>query len=213
MRKGEQTQQFNVGHHRPKVVVVCCNGWMLDVVVARDATKSSHLNLSSSLVVLDQIVLVKHRQGAVDQIDTSLLQQPILFSFIRRDAVQPRSPHHSHVQVRVAQPIHSILSSLDSSQHQFCIHHVRQNAEHLRLNGQLLVHQRQVVLQLAVLRDDDAVPCLVILRSSGSTQHLHHVHGRQLIPLALLWVVHLGSFDDDGVRRQVDTPSQRGSRD
>ena len=28
-------------------------------------------------------------------------------------------------------------------------------------------------LQLAVLRDDDAVPCLVILRSSGSTQHLH----------------------------------------
>ena len=113
-----------------------------------------------------------------------------------------------------------------------------------------------------MLRDDDAVPCLVILRSSGSTQHLHpwkrlwcwwsasvfilfigstkhiashydidntaacreftesdtkaakimrftcepvrtsanqwHVHGRQLIPLALLWVVHLTSHGSHG---------------
>mmetsp|Transcript_8552 Transcript_8552/g.20310 ORF Transcript_8552/g.20310 Transcript_8552/m.20310 type:complete len:405 (+) Transcript_8552:1211-2425(+) len=51
---------------------------------------------------------------------------------------------------------------------------------------------------------------LVVLGTSGSTDHLHHVHGRQLVPLALLGIVDLRALDDDGVGRQVHTPRQSG---
>mmetsp|Transcript_29704 Transcript_29704/g.63180 ORF Transcript_29704/g.63180 Transcript_29704/m.63180 type:complete len:350 (-) Transcript_29704:240-1289(-) len=53
---------------------------------------------------------------------------------------------------------------------------------------------------------------LIVLRSPSTAHHLHHVHGRQLVPCPLLRVVDLCALDNDGVRRQVHAPGQGGCR-
>mmetsp|Transcript_97493 Transcript_97493/g.173621 ORF Transcript_97493/g.173621 Transcript_97493/m.173621 type:complete len:371 (+) Transcript_97493:1300-2412(+) len=176
VRQGEETQQLNVGHHWPKMLVVCGNGWVLDVVVTCHTAKGSHLDLASSLIILDEVVLVQHHERSVDQVHTSLLQESVFLSLIGGDAVEAWRAHHANVKVGVSQPVHSILASLDGAQHHLGIHHVRQATKDLRLNRKLLVQERQVVLELAVLGDDNAVPLLVVLRPSGSSNHLHHIH-------------------------------------
>mmetsp|Transcript_96000 Transcript_96000/g.248261 ORF Transcript_96000/g.248261 Transcript_96000/m.248261 type:complete len:215 (-) Transcript_96000:1286-1930(-) len=53
---------------------------------------------------------------------------------------------------------------------------------------------------------------LVVLRPTCAAHHLHHVHGGELVPRALLRIVDLRALDDHCVCRQVDTPRQRGRR-
>ena len=55
----------------------------------------------------------------------------------------------------------------------------------------LLVHEGEVVLELRVTGEQDTLPLLVVLRPSGSTQHLQHVQHTQFHPPPLLWTVHL----------------------
>mmetsp|Transcript_125895 Transcript_125895/g.228490 ORF Transcript_125895/g.228490 Transcript_125895/m.228490 type:complete len:474 (-) Transcript_125895:2533-3954(-) len=208
VRQGEETQKLNVRHHGLQVVVECGNRWVLDVVVAGDAPQSRDLHLPSAFVVFDQIVLVKQHQPTVNKVDTPLLQQPVLLGLIRRDAVETWSAHHAHVEIRVTEPVHRVLARLNCAQHQLRIQEIGQSAQELRLNRQLHVVQREVVLQFTVLCDDDAMAKLVILRPACSANHLHHIHGRQLVPHALLWIVHLRALDNHGVGRQVDTPCQ-----
>lgn len=64
------------------------------------------------------------------------------------------------------------LCILHVSQDYLSVEHVGQLAHHLTLYGQLLVEQRQVVLQLSVGRDQDALTLGVVLRTAGSTKHL-----------------------------------------
>lgn len=64
------------------------------------------------------------------------------------------------------------LCILDIPQHDFCIEHVRQLRHHLALNGELLVEQRQVVLELPVRCDEYAFALRVVLGSAGTAQHL-----------------------------------------
>lgn len=64
------------------------------------------------------------------------------------------------------------LNSLHIAQYYLSIEHVRQLAHHLTLNGQLLVEQGQIVLQLSMRRDQDSFPLGVILGTAGSTKHL-----------------------------------------
>mmetsp|Transcript_75394 Transcript_75394/g.157137 ORF Transcript_75394/g.157137 Transcript_75394/m.157137 type:complete len:283 (+) Transcript_75394:3647-4495(+) len=192
------------------MVVEGGDGGVLDVVVAGNSAQSGDLDLARSLVVLDQVVLVQEHEGTVHQIDASLLQELVFFGFIGGDAVESRSVDHSHEEVGVAQPVHGVLSRLDGSQHKFGIEHVWQNGQQLGFDRQLLVVEGEVVLQLAVLSDDDAMTRLVILGSACSSNHLHHIHRRELVPGALLGVVDLSSLDDDGVRGQVDAPGQCG---
>mmetsp|Transcript_89754 Transcript_89754/g.214526 ORF Transcript_89754/g.214526 Transcript_89754/m.214526 type:complete len:260 (-) Transcript_89754:2928-3707(-) len=102
MREREEPQKLDVRHHGPQVVVVGGNGRVLNVVVAGHPAQRCHLHLPSALVVLDEVVLVQECQGAVDQVDAPLLQEPILLCLIRRDAVEPGGSHHAHVEVSVA---------------------------------------------------------------------------------------------------------------
>jgi hypothetical protein len=83
----------------------------------------------------------------------------------------------------------------------------------LRLDRELLIHHRQVVLQFRVVRDDDALAVRVVLGPTGSTEHLQDVLTREFDPATLLRVVDLGTLDDDDVRGQVDTPSEGRGRD
>mmetsp|Transcript_113777 Transcript_113777/g.326945 ORF Transcript_113777/g.326945 Transcript_113777/m.326945 type:complete len:596 (+) Transcript_113777:2084-3871(+) len=154
----EQTEQLDVRHHGAQMVVERCDRRVPDVVMAGHATQCSDLHLTRALVVLDQIVLVEQHERAVHQVDAPLLQKPVLLGLIGRDAVQPRRAHHAHVQVRVAEPVHRILACLDGAQHELGVDQIRQSTKQLGLHRQLLVVEGQVVLELAVLREDDAMP-------------------------------------------------------
>ena len=79
----------------------------------------------------------------------------------------------------------------------------------LTLDRQLLIHQREIVLQLAVVGDDDALAEGVELWTTSAPEHLKYILTREFRPPTLLWVVDLRALDDNGVRRKVDTPSER----
>ena len=48
-------------------------------------------------------------------------------------------------------------------------------------------------------------------RLTGSTENLKHIEDSEIDELTLVAVVDLSSLDDDGVGRQVDSPSERSS--
>lgn len=91
----------------------------------------------------------------------------------------------------------------------------------------LLIHQRQVELQLRVVRDEDALADRVVLWTTCAAHHLHYVQRAKLRPASLFRVIdlkqarewsfkdlqmYLSALDDHSVSRQVDTPGQRGGR-
>lgn len=51
-------------------------------------------------------------------------------------------------------------------------------------------------------------PVVLQFSNQPAQTHLQNVQGSKFSPPAFLWAVHLSAFDDDGVSRQVDTPSQ-----
>src|SRR5882762_11831780 len=77
-----------------------------------------------------------------------------------------------YLQVCVAKPLHSFVSIADSPQNNLRVQIVCQLSHKLRLNGQLLVHQAEVILQLRVVRDDDTLTIGVILRPTRASKHL-----------------------------------------
>ncbi|KAF3851095.1 hypothetical protein F7725_012867 [Dissostichus mawsoni] len=172
-------------------------------------------------IILQRFMVLSDVGCCVHQVNPAPLQQGVCTPVIVGDTVQGGVAEHTHIQ------------------HYLSIEHVRQLAHHLALYGQLLVEQRQVVLQLSVGCDQDSLSLCVVLRTSSSTKHLNkteqtrllplvrrpkhsflhlsiqpaqtylqNVQGSELSPPSFLGAVHLSPFDDDGVSRQVDTPSQ-----
>lgn len=121
------------------------------------------------------------------------------------------------------------LGSLHVAQHNLSVEHVGQFGHHLTLDGQLLIEQGQVILQLSVRCDENTLSFRVVLRSASTTQHLRqsnqmlkqysdclcesgmcghttvfltdlkNIQCSQLCPSAFLWAVDLCAFDYDGV--------------
>ncbi|RUS18549.1 hypothetical protein BC937DRAFT_88635 [Endogone sp. FLAS-F59071] len=60
--------------------------------------------------------------------------------------------------------------------------------------------------------DDNALAICVELRSTRTPEHLQHVLRAQLDPLSFLGRVDLCALDDDGMRRQIDSPRECGRR-
>lgn len=160
-----------------------------------------NLEAASPLVIFDQAVFVQDVGCRVHQVHPAPLQQRVRTAVVMGHAVQGRVAEHANVQVGVAEPVHSILEKklhqkcnnsrlasyacsanmwlhdihlcvLHISQDDLSIEHVRQLAHHLTLYGQLLVEQRQVVLQLSMGRDQNTLTLGVVLRTASSTKHL-----------------------------------------
>mmetsp|Transcript_112262 Transcript_112262/g.317543 ORF Transcript_112262/g.317543 Transcript_112262/m.317543 type:complete len:283 (+) Transcript_112262:3048-3896(+) len=125
VREREEPQELDVGHHGLQVVVEGRDRGVLDVVVARHTAQRGDLDLARALIVLDEVVLVQEHEATVDQVHAPLLQEPVLLGLVGRDAVEPRRPHHAHVEVGVAEPVHRVLARLDGPQHELRIHEVR----------------------------------------------------------------------------------------
>ena len=98
---------------------------------------------------------------------------------------------------------------MNRTENNFGVQSVGELLDELRFDGELLVEQRQVVLQLGVLRDDDTFAERVKLRPTRTAHHLHDVLETKLVPTTLFGVVHLRALDDHGVRGQVDPPRER----
>lgn len=129
------------------------------------------------------------------------------------NSVERRVLEHPNEQERVSEPIRRLRHTAHRAEHNFRVEHVSESRDHLTLDWQLLVHQRQIVLQFRVISDKDAFSVLVVLRTTGSTEHLHDIKSAEFSPAALFRVVDLGSLDDDGVRGKIDSPGKGGCRE
>lgn len=58
--------------------------------------------------------------------------------------------------------------------------------------------------------DYDALAAGVELRAPRAAEDLLHIQHAQVSKGALLGIIHLGTFDDDGVSGQIHSPRQRG---
>ena len=206
--EGKQAAQLDVSHRGLEVLVERFYGPVADVVVARDAAQVGGLHVATAPVVSAQARLVQLRRGGVDQIRAAHLQRGIILQRIDADSVQVGVPEHADVEVGVTEPVHRIPRVLHGAEDNLRVERIREVFHKLGLNWKLLVEQRQVVLQLAVLGDDDTLAERIELRTTGTAHHLHHVLEAELVPSALLRVVHLRTLDDHGVRRKVHTPRQ-----
>ena len=82
------------------------------------------------------------------------------------------------------------------------------------LDGELVGHQRDVVREPVVGRDDGAVTRGVELRAAGATEDLEDVEDAEVDEGAAFRVVDLRSLDDDRVRGEVDAPGEgRGTNE
>ena len=192
------------------MLVESLNSAVGDVVVARDATEIGGLQCATSSVVSAQARLIQLHRGGVNQIRASELERGIILQRIDAHSVQIRVAKHAYVQISVPQPIHSLAGALDRAKHNLSVERVGQVVDKLGLDGQLLVQERKIVLQLTVLCDDDALTESVELGTTSTSHHLHHVLEAQFIPTALFRVVHLRALDDHRVRGKVYTPRQGG---
>ena len=66
------------------------------------------------------------------------------------------------------------------------------------------------MMEFVVCRADEANTGVLELRTTGTTEDLHDVENAEIHKFTLLWVVQLGSFNDNRGGRQVDTPSESG---
>mmetsp|Transcript_28044 Transcript_28044/g.66664 ORF Transcript_28044/g.66664 Transcript_28044/m.66664 type:complete len:432 (-) Transcript_28044:2560-3855(-) len=208
----EDAEQLDVADGRLEVVVERCNRRVRHVEVRRHASEVGRLQVSGLAVVLHQVRLKQRCRRRMRQVQSPLLQYGVLLNLVGGDAVERGVAEHADVEVRVAQPVYSVAHALDRAEDDLGVEEIGELLDHLGLDRELLVEQRQVVLQLRVGRDDDAGPAGVELRPAGAPHHLHHIQRRKLDPAALVGAVDLRAFDDDGVRGQVDTPRQRRRR-
>lgn len=132
--------------------------------------------------------------------------------FINFNPIELGVSEHPDVQVGVSNPAHSLSDIADRTQDHLSAELVGELRDQLRLDGQLHVVHREIVLQLGVICDYYALSKCIVLRPSCSAHHLKNVLRAQLDPLSLLWAVDLRTFNDHCVSGQVNTPSERGSR-
>ena len=72
----------------------------------------------------------------------------------------------------LTEPVDGVARVLHRAEDDFGVEVVGHLGDELRLDRQLLVEQGEVELQLAVVRDDDALALRVVLRPARATQHL-----------------------------------------
>eukprot|EP00755_Sulcionema_specki_P005500 Sspe_Gene.4862::Locus_1611_Transcript_1_1_Confidence_1.000_Length_6620::g.4862::m.4862 len=207
---GEKPEDLEFVHRGLQVLIELHHRTVREVVVRGDLPQVCGLERPALAVVLDQRSFVKCTCCGVHQVGTPLLELRVVFHVLPGHTVQLGPPQHSDVEVRVPQPVVGILGVLNCAQDDLSVELVHQPGDELRLNGQLLVHEAQVVLQLRAAGNDDTLPLLVELNPPCPTHHLHGVQGAQLYPLALFGVVDLRPFDDDSVGRKVHPPRQGG---
>ena len=99
----------------------------------------------------DEVVLVEDASGSVHEVRAVCFEGGIVLKGVGRNAVEGGCLEHAVVQVRVREPLDGLLGILHCSEHNLGVEVVGQLGDELRLDGQLLVHEREVVLQLAVV--------------------------------------------------------------
>mmetsp|Transcript_1476 Transcript_1476/g.4618 ORF Transcript_1476/g.4618 Transcript_1476/m.4618 type:complete len:419 (+) Transcript_1476:3107-4363(+) len=206
----EEAEELDVAHVPRQMLVEGGHAAVLHVVVRGHAAQVGHLQRAALAVVAHQLGAVEQRGGGVHQVAQPLAQLGVGLRLLDAHAVQLRAAQHADVQVGVAEPVDGVVDALHGAQHQLGVEVVGEARHELALDRQLVVEQREVVLQLAVAGDDDALALAVVLRAAGAAHHLADVQRAQLHPAALLGAVHLCALDDDRVRGQVHTPGERG---
>lgn len=66
------------------------------------------------------------------------------------------------------------------------------------------------MVNLIARRADVADTLVLVLRATGTTEDLEDVEDREVDESTLARVVHLRALDDNCVRREIDTPGERG---
>jgi len=154
--QAEHAENLDVIHGGLQIAIEGADSLVAHVVKTCDATQSGGKEAASAAVVLDQAVLVEDGGGGMHEVHAALQQGGVLRELLRRDAVHGGVAQHAHVQVGVAQPLSRLHHGGYRAQHHLCVQHVGQLFHKLTLDRQLLVHKRQVILQLRVRGHDDA---------------------------------------------------------
>lgn len=117
---------------------------------------------------------------------------------------------HSDIQVGVSEPLDGLITVSNVAKDDLGVEVVDEPRNELGLDRELLVHERSVVRKLRGVGDDNTLAKGVISGSTGSTEHLEDVLRGELDPSTFLRVVDLRTFNDGGMGRKVDTPSEGG---
>jgi len=82
---------------------------------------------------------------------------------------------HADVTVGVGEPGDGLSGVAHGTQHHLGVEVVGERGQELALNGQGVVHEVQVVVELVVRSDDDAFARGVKLGAPRAPENLHHI--------------------------------------
>jgi hypothetical protein len=71
--------------------------------------------------------------------------------------------------------LNRLVPVANSTEYNLRIEVIRQLLDELRLNRELLVHHREVILQLLMVRNDDSLSERIVLGPSRTSEHLKDV--------------------------------------
>jgi len=181
-----------------------------DVKVRGHAAHVRRRQGAGALVVPDEPALVEAARGGAHQLDALALQHRVGAALLEADAVRRGVAEHPHEEVRVGHPDDGLAHVGHAARHDFGVEVVGQGLDEGGLDRRLAQQPLLVVGQLVRRGDDASLALRVELRAARSAEDLKHVQHGQVHETAGLGVVHVGALDDDGVRREVDAPGQRG---
>ena len=110
----------------------------------RNAAHDCCVETARLTVIFNQVVFVQNHGSRVHQVPATLQQHGIIIP--AGYAIEVWVLHHAYMQVGIAQPLRRLLHSLHRADDHLSIEHIRQLLNKLTFNGQLLVHQRQIIL-------------------------------------------------------------------
>mmetsp|Transcript_81372 Transcript_81372/g.244012 ORF Transcript_81372/g.244012 Transcript_81372/m.244012 type:complete len:945 (-) Transcript_81372:82-2916(-) len=208
-RAAERVQDVAVAGRRPELLLKRLDRADRQVEVRRRAPELGRVERARRRVEAHHLGRVETRGHHLDQLRPPRVEPRVGLLLVVRDAIDHRVAAHAHVEVGVREPRDSLFDRRDRPERDLGVEVVAKHRHKLRLDRQLLREHRQVVRQLRMRREDDALARRVKLRPPRAPKDLHHVEHAQVDERALLGVVQLRALDDHRVRREVDAPRQR----
>ena len=100
VRKREDTEQLELRHRRPEVLVVRRHRAIRHIVVRRDTAQLCALEAASGTLVLDEVALLEKRGSGVHDVCPLLDKRRITLKIVDANAVQDWVLEHTNVAER-----------------------------------------------------------------------------------------------------------------
>mmetsp|Transcript_91188 Transcript_91188/g.158073 ORF Transcript_91188/g.158073 Transcript_91188/m.158073 type:complete len:463 (+) Transcript_91188:2767-4155(+) len=197
-----------VDHCLGQLFIEELNGLILDVQMGGDASQLGVLHQPRVFVKADHHVLIECLSCRAHQLLSLAPKQRVICQGLPRHSVVQWVGSHADIQISIPKPPNSLADVRHSPQDNFRVQMVCKRLSESGLDWSGVGQQTNVLLHFVMGCDDDTLTAVLVLRTPCTPKYLLHVQDPQVHEASLVGVVHVCSFDDNGVGGKVDAPCE-----